>query len=66
MSVDTYLKRKNTAGYHVSHHNDLEVLVSDTLTRVVKKAHVSVKRTFFFKTLAVEIEAKEFHAHGPA
>ena len=66
MSVDTYLNRKNTASYHVSRHNDIEVLVSDTLNQVAKKVHVGVERTFFFKSLAVEVEPMGHHFHSPA
>lgn len=66
MSVDTYLKRKNIAGYHASHHNGVELLVSDSLLRVVNKVHVRLKRTFFFKSLAVEVEPRGGHYHSPA
>ena len=63
MSVDTYLKGKNTSRYQVIQQSDIQILVAFGLPRFIKQLHLDVKRFLLWRSFAVEIEAQ--HVHGP-
>ena len=66
MSVDTYLKKKNTASYHVLRREGVEFLLSPTLARRVESIHLDLSRFMFRKTFSVEAEPKGGHVHTAA
>ena len=60
MSVDTYLKGKNTSPYRRIHQDDITVLVAKPLLRYASKVElVTRKRLFGNKLVAVA-----HHQHG--
>jgi hypothetical protein len=61
VSVDTYLKGKDTSSYLRVDHGDVEVLVSPALARWGRALHLGTKGAWFWRTLDVEVE----HDHGP-
>ena len=66
MSVDTYLRKKTTAGYQFLRQNGVEIMVALALPRVAKDIHVGLKKFLFLKSFSIQVESKEGHAHGPA
>lgn len=62
MSVDTYLKGKDTSGYLRVVHDDVEVLVSPTMARWSQQVNLDTRAGLFGRSLHVEVE----HDHGPA
>lgn len=62
MSVDTYLRGKNTSGYTRLHHDDLEILLAPSLLRWAKDVELDVKSFLFKKSIAVSVE----HRHTAA
>jgi hypothetical protein len=62
VSVDTYLKGKNTSDYLRVTHDDVEVLVSPTMARWSQRVSLDVKGAMFWRGLDVDVE----HEHGPA
>ncbi len=62
MSVDTYLKGKDTSRYLHLAHEDVEVLVSPTMGRWSQRVSLDTKGPAFWRSLDVEVE----HEHGPA
>ncbi|MFP4635378.1 MAG: hypothetical protein ACLFRD_05920 [Nitriliruptoraceae bacterium] len=62
MSVDTYLKGKDTSSYLRATRDDVEVLVSPAMARWSQRVRVGVKGALFWRGLDVHAE----HAHGPA
>lgn len=62
MSVDTYLKGKDTAGYMRVRHDDVEVLVAPSMARWSQTVRMATKGPRFRRSLALAVE----HAHGPA
>ncbi len=62
MSVDTYLKGKDTSEYLRVEHDDVEVLVSPVMARWSEQVSLGTKGTLFGRRLDVEVE----HEHGPA
>jgi hypothetical protein len=65
VSVDTYLKGKDTSRYQrvtPEEHADLEVLVSPTMARFSRRVSVDTRVGLFGRHLDVEVE----HEHGPA
>ena len=63
MSVDTYLKGKNTSRYSVHEHAGVKILVAGTLIRWAKDIHVDAKRFLLWRSFDVLVESK--HVHGP-
>ncbi len=63
MSVDTYLKGKNTSRYQVVRQDGVEILVAFGLPRFAKSVHLGMKSFLFWKSFAVNIDPK--HVHGP-
>ena len=64
MAVDTYLRKKSTSAYHVTHLNGAQILVSHPLARVAKTIHVGMKRWFFWWAFDIEVEPEGGHLHG--
>jgi hypothetical protein len=62
VSVDTYLKGKDTTSYLRIAQDDVEVLVSPTIARFSQRLSVGTKGGLFGRNLDVEVE----HEHGPA
>jgi len=65
VSVDTYLKGKDTSAYlrlTAGEDSDVEVLVAPTMARVSQQVSVSTRPGLFGRRLDVEVE----HEHGPA
>ncbi len=63
MSVDTYLKGKNTSRYQIVRQQGLEILVAFGLPRFAKSVHLETKRFLFWRSFAVAVDP--LHAHGP-
>ena len=63
MSVDTYLKGKNTSKYQRVRQNELEILIPPGLSRFAKRIELDAKKFLFWRGFDVWVEAK--HAHGP-
>ncbi len=63
MSVDTYLKGKNTSRYQIVRQDGLEILVAFGLPRFARSIALDAKKFLVWRSFNVEIEAK--HAHGP-
>ena len=63
MSVDTYLKRKNTSSYQRLQQNGLEILIAGGLQRFAKRIELDAKRFLLWRSFDVWVEVK--HAHGP-
>ena len=64
MSVDTYVKKKSTRGYQIIRLDGADVLVSHSLARIAKSIHVGLKKSFFWKSFATEVEPIGGHIHG--
>jgi hypothetical protein len=65
VSVDTYLKGKDTSSYlrlAAGDEGDIEVLVSPTMAGFSRQVSVSARAGLFGRRLDVEVE----HEHGPA
>ena len=62
MSVDTYLKGKNTSSYLRLEHDGVEVLVSPTMAQWSQRVSLQVERGWLRQRLTAEVE----HQHGPA
>jgi len=63
VSVDTYLKGKNTSKYQRVEQDGLQILASDGLHRFAKRIELDAKKFLMWKSFDVWVEAK--HAHGP-
>ncbi len=61
MSVDTYLKGKNTSRYNVLQQGDLKILVAPSLVQWAKSVQLGVKRFLFWESFDIEAE----HRHRP-
>ncbi len=66
MSVDTYLKRKNTSKYQTADHDGVRVMVSPLLARQARSITVELKRVWFWQAFSIGIEPVGEHFHGPA
>jgi hypothetical protein len=62
VSVDTYLKGKDTSEYLRVVHDDIEVLVSPVMASWSERVSVDSRSTLFGRRLEVAVE----HEHGPA
>ena len=62
MSVDTYLKGKNTSSYLRLEHEGIQVLVSPTMAQWSQRVSLQVERGWLRHRLTAEVE----HQHGPA
>jgi hypothetical protein len=56
VSVDTYLKGKNTSQYTVVRQEDVKVLVSPRLVQWAKRVQVGAKRFLLWDSFDVEAE----------
>ena len=63
MSVDTYLKRKNTSRYSATEHEGVKILVAPRLLQWAQAVEVGTKQFLIWRSFAVEAEAKP-HKHG--
>ena len=61
MSVDTYLKGKDTSGYRHVSHDDVEVLIAPSLAKWSETVTMAAKGPRFWRRLDVAVE----HEHGP-
>ena len=66
MSVDTYLRGKNTSRYRRIAQGDLELLVSPLLIQQADAVFVDTRRSFFRRVFRVEAHPRGEHFHGPA
>ena len=66
MSVDTYLKRKNTSKYGTLEHQGVRVLVSPLLAHSVRSVHIGMRRALLWKSFSIQVEPIGEHFHGPA
>ncbi len=62
MSVDTYLKGKNTNGYRRVHHDDVLVLLSPSLLKFANKVELVTKK----KIVGRKLVALAHHEHSNA
>ena len=62
MSVDTYLKGKNTSRYLLLESEGVRVLVSPTMAQWSQRVSLQVERGWLRRRLTAEVE----HEHGPA
>ena len=66
MSVDTYLKGKNTSRYRRVEHEGLEFLVAPTLVAQARTINLDVRRSLiFWRSFQIEVVPREDHFHGP-
>lgn len=65
MSVDTYLKRKNTSRYQVINQDGLKVLVAFPLMQWGKSIDLTLRRLLIWKSFDAIVTPKRAHAHGP-
>jgi hypothetical protein len=63
VSVDTYLKGKNTSQYMRVEQDGLQILVAGGLQRFAERIELDAKKFLFWRSFDVWVEAK--HAHGP-
>lgn len=61
MSVDTYLKGKDTGGYMRVRDAGIDVLVAPALTRLVEGLSLRARGALFWRSLRVAVA----HEHGP-
>jgi hypothetical protein len=61
VSVDTYLKGKNTAPYSAIDLEGLKILVARSLMGWAKTVRLGVSQFLIWKSFEVEVE----HQHGP-
>lgn len=61
MSVDTYLKGKDTSGYQRVRQGDVEVLVAPSMARWSRAVRMATKGPRFRRGFDVIVE----HQHGP-
>ena len=61
MSVDTYLRGKNTQGYHKVALEDVEILVAPTLVGMSETIDMGLKQFLMFKSFSVDVEVKGHH-----
>lgn len=62
MSVDTYLKGKDTSSYQRVSHDDVEVLVAPSMARWSGAVTMATKGPRLWRGFDVTVE----HEHGPA
>ena len=65
MSVDTYLKRKNLSRYQRAQHGGINILLANSLVSWAKSVEISERRFLLWKSLEIEVEPLQPHAHGP-
>ena len=63
MSVDTYLRGKNTQGYHKVALEDVEILVAPSLAGMSKTIDLGLKKFLMFKSFSMDVEVKG-HRHS--
>lgn len=61
MSVDTYLKGKDTSDYHRVRHDDVELLIAPSMARWSQTITVAAKGPRLWRGFDVAVE----HEHGP-
>lgn len=66
MSVDTFLKGKNTSRYAKLTHDGLQILVAPNLMRQARWIALDFGGTLLWKGFRVEVEPEGEHFHSPA
>jgi hypothetical protein len=56
VSVDTYLKGKNTSRYSVHRQDDVKILLAPRLVQWAKSVHLDTKRFLFWDSFDIEVE----------
>ena len=56
VSVDTYLRRKDTSNYEIVEGEGIQVLVSPILAEQASRIHVDLQKFLFWKSFAVYAE----------
>ena len=62
MSVDTYLKGKDTSSYQRVHLDDVELLIAPNMARWSRSVHVDTRGAWLWRGFDVEVD----HEPGPA
>ena len=65
MSVDTYLKGKNTSRYRRVEQDELEIFVAPALINQAARLTVDAGRFLFWRSFSVAAEPRHSHFHGP-
>jgi hypothetical protein len=65
VSVDTYLKGKNTQEYHKVSLDDVEILVAPSLAGMSERIDLGLKQFLMFKFFSVDVAVKG-HQHSLA
>ena len=63
MSVDTYLKGKNTSRYSATDHEGVKILVAPQLLQWAQAVQVGTKQFLIWRSFDIEAVAKP-HKHG--
>jgi len=56
VSVDTYLKGKNTSRYRVMRQDDVKILIAPRLVEWAKSVRLDAKRFLFWDSFDIEVE----------
>ena len=65
MSVATYLRGKNTSGYHKVSLDDVDILVAPSLAEMSESIDLGLKQFLMFKFFSVDVAVKG-HNHSLA
>lgn len=58
MSVDTYMKGKNTAGYHVTEVDGVKVYVAPSFAGFARSINLRLNKLLFLKSFQIEVESR--------
>jgi hypothetical protein len=61
VSVDTYLKGKNTQGYHKVSLENVDILVAPSLADMSESIDLGLKQFLMFKSFSVDVAVKGHH-----
>ena len=62
MSVDTYLKGKNTSRYNVVRDGDVKILVAGALVRWAQRVELDARRFLMWRRFAVSVVPLHVHS----
>jgi hypothetical protein len=66
VSVDTYLRGKQTSGYVTLNDGDLKLLISQSLYREAESLRLDVSDFLIWRKLSAEAIPRADHFHSPA
>jgi hypothetical protein len=61
VSVDTYLKGKNTQGYQKVSLEDIDILVAPSLAEMSESIDLGLRKFLMFKSFSVDVAVKGHH-----